>query len=113
MIDRVTQHAKDVVNGKCPSGELHRLACERHLKDLKKQGRKDFPYKWNKAKAKRVIDFAETLTLIEGHEPKQLKLIPEQAFDIGSRFGWINKKGYRRFRRSYKCMARQNGRQIA
>lgn len=112
MIDRVTQHAKDVVSGKCPSGELHRLACERHLSDLKKQGTKDFPYKWNKAKAKRVIDFAETLTLIEGHEPKQLKLIPEQAFDIGSRFGWINKKGYRRFRRSYKCMARQNGKTL-
>ncbi|MDD2954541.1 MAG: terminase large subunit, partial [Parabacteroides sp.] len=33
-----------------------------------------------------------------------------QAFDLGVPFGWIHKDtGYRRFRRSYKSMARQNG----
>jgi len=37
MIDRVTEYAKKVVNGEVICGRLHRLACERHLKDLERQ----------------------------------------------------------------------------
>ena len=34
-------------------GELHILACKRHLEDLKRQGTKDFPYIWNTEKAEK------------------------------------------------------------
>ena len=108
-LDRVTQHARAVVNREVESGDLHRLACKRHLNDLKKQNTKEFPYYWDPEASQRVIDFAETLTLAEGGEPRPLKLIPEQAFDIGCRFGWKKKNGFRRFRRSYKSVARQQG----
>ena len=47
--------------------------------------------------------------LIEGAEPRPLTLLDSQVFDLGCRFGWINQRGFRRFRRSYKSMARQNG----
>ena len=110
LTDKVTQYATAVVNGEVRCGQLHRLACQRHLDDLAKQRTKDFPYYWDASAAMRAIHYAETLTIAEGNEPKQVKLIPSQVFDIGCTFGWkktIN--DMRRFRRRYKSLARQNG----
>lgn len=108
-MDRVTAHAKKVVERKKVAGHYHYLACKRHLNDLKKQRTKEFPYYWDTKASERILEFAETLTIAEGSEPKQVELIEEQAFDLGCRFGWKKLNGFRRFRRSYKCMARQNG----
>ena len=109
-VDRVTKYATSVVNGKVKCGQLHRLACQRHLDDLKKQNTKGFPYYWDVDAANRVLEYAETLTIAEGLEPKAVKLIPSQVFDIGCTFGWKKSQdGMRRFRRRYKSMARQNG----
>ena len=109
--DRVTQYARRVVAGKVAGcGNLHKLACERHLRDLARQRTAEFPYYWDRKASQRAIEYAETLTVAEGTEPHQVELIPSQAFDIGCTFGWkktIN--GARRFRRKYKSMARQNG----
>ena len=44
MVDRVTEYAQRVVNREVVAGELHRLACERHLKNLEIQNTADFPY---------------------------------------------------------------------
>lgn len=113
MTDRVTQHAQDAVSGKVPAGELHKLACQRHLDELKRQNTEKFPFYYDTAAAAEIIEFAETLTLGEGEENKQLRLIPEQAFDLGCRFGWKKQEnGKRRFRRSYKSVARQNGKTL-
>lgn len=111
--DRVTQHAIDVVEGKEISGKLHRLACQRHLSDLRRQKTKKFPYYYDMAAANDIIDFAETLTLGEGIGDRTLRLIPEQAFDLGCRLGWKKQSNnMRRFRRSYKSVARQNGKTL-
>ena len=108
--DRVTRYAREVVAGKVPSGELHKLACKRHLDDLKKQNTKEFPYYYNPAKAEEIISYAETLTIAEGTEPRAVKLLDSQAFDLGATFGWYKSaNNKRRFRRRYKSMARQNG----
>lgn len=108
--DKVTKYATAVVNGEVFCGQLHRLACQRHLDDLKKQNTKAFPYYWDAKAAMRAIHYAETLTIAEGTEPKQVKLIPSQIFDIGCTFGWKKTvNGCRRFRRRYKSLARQNG----
>lgn len=110
MIDRVTEHAREVVAGHRISGELHRLACQRHLRDLQRQRTSEFPYYWDEDASQDVIEFAETLTVAEGMEPKPVQLVPEQAFDIGCTFGWKKvSNGCRRFRRRYKSVARQNG----
>lgn len=108
MIDRVTEYAQKVVNREIFTGELHRLACERHLKDLERQNTEDFPYYWDIAKSERILEYAETLTIGEGFESKQVQLYGFQIFDLGCLFGWCNQKGKRRFRRSYESMARQN-----
>lgn len=109
MLDRVTEHAKKVVEHKIIAGRYHYLACKRHLNDLNRQHTEEFPYYWDINESQRIIDFAETLTIAEGMEPKKVKLIEEQAFDLGCRFGWKKINGFRRFRRSYKSEARQNG----
>lgn len=110
IYDRVTEYAHKVAAGKVVAGELHVLACKRHLNDLKKQRSEEFPYYYDPVKAVEVIDYAETLTIAEGTEPKPVKLIDSQAFDLGCTFGWFKvSNGKRRFRRRYKSMARQNG----
>lgn len=110
LVDKVTKYAQAVVNGEVVCGQLHRLACQRHLDDLKKQRTKAFPYYWDAKAAMRAINYAETLTVAEGTEPKQVKLIPSQIFDIGCTFGWKKTvNDMRRFRRRYKSLARQNG----
>lgn len=110
MTDRVMAHALSVVEGKTIDGAYHKKACSRFLDDLSRAEDEAFPYRWDEKKAKRVIDFAETLTIGEGMEKKALVLYPHQAFDLGNLFGWVHKEtGFRRFRRSYISMARQNG----
>ena len=110
MRDRCTEHARAVVAGAPGHGELHRLACQRHLRDLSRQRSEEFPYYWDAEASEQVLAYAETLTIAEGAEPKPVRLTETQAFDIGCTFGWkkvANDK--RRFRRRYKSMARQNG----
>ena len=114
--DRVTAYARKVVKtGRYPDtgglcGELHILACKRHLRDLERERTSDFPYYWNPAAAERVLDFSETLTLAEGAEPRPLKLMDCQAFDIGCTFGWMKTQNdKRRFRQRYKSISRQQG----
>lgn len=108
--DRVTEYASRVVAGEVTAGELHILACKRHLNDLRRQRTEDFPYYYDPSKAMEVIDYAETLTIAEGDSPKAVKLIDAQAFDLGCTFGWFKvSNNKRRFRRRYKCMGRQNG----
>lgn len=119
MTDRVTEYARHVVlaerypdtGQKC--GLFHILACKRHLMDLERQRTKAFPYYWSPEAAARVINFFETLTLIEGTEPTPLRLMGCQAFDVGCTFGWlktVNDK--RRFRRRYKSISRQQGKSM-
>ena len=110
IYDRVTEYASRVVSGEIVAGELHILACKRHLDDLKKQRTDDFPFYYDPAKAMEVINYAETLTIAEGSEPKPVILLDSQAFDLGCTFGWFKvSNNKRRFRRRYKSMARQNG----
>ena len=85
MRDRVTEYAQKTVNEN-KMGQLHILACKRHLEDLKRQGTKKFPYIWDVEKSERILEYAETLTIGEGFETKQVKLLGSQIFDIGCPF---------------------------
>ncbi len=92
--DPVAAYARDVLAGKTTAGRLVGLACERHLRDLK---RRDLV--WDLAAAKRAINFfPDVLRLGEG---KPFTLLPWQQFNIGSWFGWKTPAGNRRFRVAY------------
>jgi phage terminase large subunit-like protein len=92
--DPVTRYADDVAAGRVVAGRLVRLACERHLRDLK---RKDL--EWRADHAQRAIDFFAEVLLLEEGEPFILE--PFQAFIVGALFGWYTKEGFRRFRTAY------------
>lgn len=114
MTDRVTDYAERVAAGEGVHGELHRLACKRHVDDLRRVGSEDFPYWWDASEAQRAIDYFETLQVIEGFSKRPVVLREGQAFDIGCTFGWRKpgddvKDSYMRFRTSYESMARQQG----
>lgn len=113
-VDRTTQYALDVVEERINRavGKTERQACERHLKDLERQGTEEFPYIWNENKAHVLIDFAESLSLAEGDSPGPLKLWGFQDFILGNWHGWRDLDGYRRFKTSYVQIGRQNGKSI-
>lgn len=108
--DRATLHAERVVSGQEPSCLTHRMACERHLNELAKQGTKEFPYIWRPEKSEKILRYAEMLTIAEGAQPRPVRLHDFQCFDLGVPFGWVHAEtGFRRIRRKYKSVARQNG----
>ncbi|MEG0133397.1 MAG: terminase TerL endonuclease subunit [Clostridium sp.] len=109
-MDRVTQYAIDVLDGKEIAGEYVKLACKRHLDDLEKSKLAPYKYEFDIEKSLRIIDYAETLYIAEGEEKLQLELYSFQDFILGSLNGWVTKgTGYRRFRTSYIQLGRQNG----
>lgn len=109
-IDRTTQYALDVLEGKINAGELVRLACERHIDDIEKSKVAPYKYYFDVDEAERIIDFAETLTIAEGEEEQSVEAYPFQCFILGNLNGWRKKEGRgRRFRTSYIQLGRQNG----
>ena len=111
MIDRTTKYAKEVLAGNIPSCKLVKLACQRHMDDLKKSKTKAFPYKFDVKEAERTMEFFKLLKHSKGEyagTPINLELW--QCFRIGSVFGWKEKKtGYRRYKKAYNQVPRKNG----
>jgi phage terminase large subunit-like protein len=86
-----------------------RLACQRHLDDLKRSKSKDWPFKFDPWHANDVCDFIEGLPHIEGKwETPTITLEPAQIFILAMVFGWRDKAtGLRRFTDTYIEMARK------
>ena len=111
MTDRTTKYAKMVLSGEIGAGKLVRLACKRHLDDLKKSRRKDYPYEFNTEFANLRIDFYNLCRHYKGDKAGQ-PLEPElwQCFVQGSVFGWVHKDTKRRrFQEVYEQIAKKNG----
>jgi phage terminase large subunit-like protein len=112
-MDKVTQYAQDVLDGKHIAGLSVKLACKRHLDDLDKSKLAAYRYYFDPDAAHDIIEYSNSLTLIEGEEELPLTLFPFQEFILGSLIGWKLKEGeYRRFRSSYVQLGRQNGKSL-
>jgi len=109
-------YARAVVAGKVPACKWIKLACKRHLDDLKASKAKDFPYTFDPAKAERVAKFLQLLPHTKGRwasKRENIKLEPWQLFSICIPFGWIRKKdGTRRYRTIVIFVPRKNGKSI-
>lgn len=109
-----TQYANDVVYGeygKKYCGELEKLACMRHLRDLERQGTEEFPYVFDESRADRIIQWYEVYCRhVRGaFTGRPIKLDPWQKFDKGCLFGWVHKDtGARRFNLAFDLRARGN-----
>jgi phage terminase large subunit-like protein len=112
------QYIDDVKHGRVVVCKWVRLAVERHLEDLERQGSTEFPYHFDEAQARRAIDFIQQLHHTKGewanprkHNP-QIRLEPWQQFIAWSVFGWRDSGGYRRFNKVYMEVGRKNGKTV-
>jgi phage terminase large subunit-like protein len=108
----VTKYAQDVVAGRIVTGRLVRLACERHLRDLKTGWRRGI--RFDEAAADHALQFFDFLHHYKGDrwEGAVFKLEPWQVFIVGSVFGWMTAEGKRKYRKAYIQIARKNGKTI-
>lgn len=112
-VNRANQYARAVVAGKIDVCRYVRLACQRHLDDLKRAKAADFPYQFSRTAAERVCVFIEEMPHTKGRwaaRKEKLRLEPWQCFIDCCAFGWVHKStGRRRFRRVYEEVPRKNG----
>ena len=116
------QYVRSVLDGARPACKWERLACERHVRDIARQGTDAFPYLFNpelvdtNGKAYRPVDricgFAELMPHIKGDWAARGELItlePWQVFNFGSIFGWVHRDTHkRRFRKADLYVPRKN-----
>lgn len=103
---------RDVVAGRIIACKWVKLACQRHLDDLKRSRTAKFAYKYEPARAERACGFIEKLPHVKGKwadQRENLKLSPWQVFVVCSLFGWVHKRtGKYRFRIAYIEVPRKN-----
>lgn len=106
------EYIEAVVNKTILTCDRTRKAVTRHVSDLARSKKKDFPYIFKPEHADLAIRFIEeNLVFFEGPKAGQPFLLESfQAFIVASLFGWIHKEtGLRRFRRAFIFVARGNG----
>ena len=109
----INKYAKDVVGGKIIASKKVRQACERHMRDWKRQGKKDFPWVFDEKTALRVIDFMENFCKPSQGDFEKLELQAWDHFWIGSVYGWVHKDTkIRRFREALIFLARKQGKSV-
>jgi phage terminase large subunit-like protein len=98
-----------VVAGRHVVGQLVRLACERHLRDLRDGRRRGLWFDAEEAAA--ALDFWRLCPHLKGRKWANAKIEPEpwQCFVIGSVYGWKRADGRRRFKVVWVEMGRKNG----
>lgn len=110
------EYAQAVVKGKIVACKWVKLACKRHLDDLKASKRKAYPYYFDDAAANKVCQFLSLMPHTKGKWARKrelIKLEPWQCFAFVSLFGWkIKKNDRRRFRKAYFAVPRKNGKSI-
>lgn len=110
IIDRVTQYAHDVIEGRIIAGPHVRDACRRHVRDMAEASARGLL--WDvEAAADAIAFFEEVLRLNGGQfEGRPFLLIGWQAFVVGSLYGWKRSEdGARRFRVAYVETAKGSG----
>jgi phage terminase large subunit-like protein len=111
FIGVATDYAKRVVAGKEIACKWVKLACKRHLDDLKEaKVDKSYPFYFDRDLGADICDFAEKLPHIEGKwATPTIVLDPWQIFCLSTIFGWRKKSdGNRRFTKVYWEVARKN-----
>lgn len=105
----VSRYAIDVTEGREVAGELVKLACERHLRDLETGADRGLVF--DTRAADQVLNFAGFVQHTKGAlGGTPIKLEPWQVFRHGSVFGWkYAETGLRRFSSTYHQVGKKNG----
>lgn len=109
-VDELMKYCDDVIAGRIIACQKHKWACQRFLGDVKKQGKKDFPWVFNEEKANKFLKWMTYFKHTKGPLEGQYK-IPEpiEKFIFGNIYGWIHQDtAVRRFRKAYWQVGRKN-----
>lgn len=102
VVDRTTDFARGVLAGDIIAGPHVRDACARHLRDLQDGAARGLV--WDARQASERIAFFEEVLFLNGgdFEGVPFRLLPWQAFIVGSLEGWrMADSGVRRYRTAY------------
>ncbi len=107
----VAEYIDAVVAGTITAGRLVQLTVQRHVEDLEKSTRENYPYVFKEEYANEAIAFLQLCPQSKGKWAGQpLKLEPWQKFIVWCVFGWRRKAdGTRRFRKAFITLGRKNG----
>lgn len=110
MPKRAETYIQQVRDGKVIVGKLIRLAIDRHLSDLKRAKKRDFPYFFSPTHAAQAIEAFELQRLAFGERTDEpFVLMPWQACILYMAYGWRRKDNHRRrFVKVYIKVARGN-----
>lgn len=110
MPKRAETYIQQVREGKVIVGKWIKLAIERHLSDLKKAKKKEFPFFFSPTHAQSAIEAFELQRLAFGeHSDKPFVLMDWQAAILYMAYGWRRKSDHRRrFVKVYIKVARGN-----
>lgn len=105
-----TEYAEKVIEGRIVASKKVIMAAKRHMRDLKRQGTKHFPWIFDEEKGHRPIRFIEKYCKPSQGDYDQLIIQPWQHFCLGSLYGWVHMDtGIRRFREGIIFVGRKNG----
>ena len=105
-----TKYCFDVLNGKIIAGYQIKLACFRHLQDLKRVEEHDsaFPYHYDLKQCRNILKFAAICPNIDSPN-ENTKLLPWEVFIMTQLFGWRDVDNNKRFTQAMVSVARANG----
>ena len=105
--DKGTVYAFNVLDEVIVTGYFIKLAAFRHLRDLQRQGNKNFPYKYSVKQASNILKFAKIAPNVDTGEPT--KLMDWQEFIMTQLIGWRTLDGGKRFSRAIVSVSRGQG----
>lgn len=109
-------YAQAVTKGEIVACKWVKLACKKHLDDLRAAKKRGAKYYFDEGAANRVCQFLSLMPHTKGRWAQKRELIvlqPWQCFAFSALFGWKQAKdGRRRFRKAYFAVPRKNGKSI-
>lgn len=118
MTDRATAYAEAVVAGDIVTGELIKLAAERHLRWIEEAQQPGSPFRWEPERSERAINFFRFVKHFEGASAGQPVILePWQCFGIGPIYGWRKLdpdtgRWQRRIRKAFTEVGKKNGKSL-
>lgn len=113
MVAAANRYAVDVVEGRILACRWVKLACQRHIDDLKRAEKDNYLYRFDADQAAEICYFASKQPHVKGQwalRGLKIALEPWQLFRFACVFGWVHKEtGELRFREAYSELPRKSG----
>jgi phage terminase large subunit-like protein len=114
--ERAERYAKDVIAGKVVACKWIKLACKKHIDDIRASKKKDYPFYYDADAGDRVCRFIGLFHHTKGIWASRRELInleDWQCFFVCCAFGWKRKADkLRRYRRVMLFVPRKNGKSL-